>query len=141
MVKAPFVKVEATKFTEVGYVGRDVESMIRDLVESAIRIEKQSRMDAVMPQAKILAESRLIEILVPGPQQEKRSSNPLDALFGGGGATKQPQTTPEQSQALAVERNQVQKDLADGKLEDKTVEIEVEENATMGMEIIPGMGS
>ncbi|MFZ5973966.1 MAG: ATP-dependent protease ATPase subunit HslU [Bacillota bacterium] len=139
LVHAPFVKVEATKFTEVGYVGRDVESMIRDLVEAAIRLEKQARMDMVLPKARILAQTRLIELLAPGPRPVSRNVNPLDALFGN--KPKQPEPTEEQSAALIKHREQIQRDLADGKLEDTTVEVEVEENMSFGMEVIPGMGA
>ena len=63
LMRAPFVKVEATKFTEVGYVGRDVESIIRDLVEAAVRIVKKERYEAVEEQAKRMAEARLVDIL------------------------------------------------------------------------------
>ncbi len=65
LVKAPFIKVEATKFTEVGYVGRDVESMIRDLVEAAIRMVKEEKIAEVEPKAKDMAEKKIIEILLP----------------------------------------------------------------------------
>ncbi|MCL6616475.1 MAG: AAA family ATPase, partial [Anoxybacillus ayderensis] len=66
LVGAPFVKVEATKFTEVGYVGRDVESMVRDLVETSVRIVKGKKMKEVKEQAEQLANKRLVELLVPG---------------------------------------------------------------------------
>jgi len=135
LVHAPFVKVEATKFTEVGYVGRDVESMVRDLVEAAIRLEKQARMDSV----RILAQNRLIELLAPGPRPAQSSGSPLDALFGN--KPRQPEPTPDQTAALSRQREQVQKDLAEGKLEDTVVEIEVEESVSFGMEIVPGMGA
>ncbi len=139
LVHAPFVKVEATKFTEVGYVGRDVESMVRDLVEAAIRLEKQTRMDSVLPKARILAQNRLIELLAPGPRPAQSSGSPLDALFGN--KPRQPEPTPDQTAALSRQREQVQKDLAEGKLEDTVVEIEVEESVSFGMEIVPGMGA
>ena len=64
---APFIKVEATKFTEVGYVGRDVESMVRELVETSIRMVKSEKMEGVKDRAAALAEERLVEILAPGP--------------------------------------------------------------------------
>ena len=65
MVGAPFVKVEATKFTEVGYVGRDVESMVRDLVETAIRIVKAEKLEEVKEKAEELADERIVSLLVP----------------------------------------------------------------------------
>ena len=79
LVKAPFVKVEATKFTEVGYVGRDVEAMVRDLVEVSVRMVNQEKTEEVQSKALQLAEERLLDILVPFPQ--KRSYNPLEAFF------------------------------------------------------------
>ena len=69
LVKAPFIKVEATKYTEVGYVGRDVESMIRDLTENAVRMVKREHEEKVMPKARVLAEERLSEMLVH-PQRD-----------------------------------------------------------------------
>ena len=71
LVKAPFVKVEATKFTEVGYVGRDVESMVRDLVEVSVRMVNQEKTEEVKVKATQLAEERLLDILVPLPQKKK----------------------------------------------------------------------
>ena len=70
LVKAPFVKVEATKFTEVGYVGRDVEAMVRDLVEVSVRMVNQEKTEEVQSKALQLAEERLLDILVPFPQKE-----------------------------------------------------------------------
>ncbi|MCG6197619.1 HslU--HslV peptidase ATPase subunit, partial [Anoxybacillus sp. LAT_38] len=80
---APFVKVEATKFTEVGYVGRDVESMVRDLVEAAIRTVKQEKMEAVREKAEKLANDAIVNILVPSRKQQHSFKNPLEMLFGG----------------------------------------------------------
>ena len=81
LMEAPFVKVEATKFTEVGYVGRDVESMVRDLVEASIRMVKQQRFETVKDRAAANTEDRLVDILVPN-KQARQNSNPLGALFG-----------------------------------------------------------
>ncbi len=86
---APFVKVEATKFTEVGYVGRDVESMVRDLVETAIRMVKAEKMEEVRDRAEKLAEERLLDLLVPEPKKERGFQNPLELLFGGRMGTSQ----------------------------------------------------
>ena len=80
LVKAPFIKVEATKFTEVGYVGRDVESIVRDLAETAVRMVRQERMEKVRERAAELAEERILDVFVP---QQKKSQNPLGKLFGG----------------------------------------------------------
>ncbi|MBC7336192.1 MAG: AAA family ATPase, partial [Clostridia bacterium] len=84
LVKAPFIKVEATKYTEVGYVGRDVESMVRDLVEMAVRMVKQEKATQVMDRARVLAEERILDLLAPRVRQEGGLKNPLELLFGGG---------------------------------------------------------
>lgn len=81
LVNAPFVKVEATKFTEVGYVGRDVESMVRDLVETSIRMVKHEKMEAVKDKARELADQKIAEILYPTPKKPT-TVNPLEAIFG-----------------------------------------------------------
>ena len=78
LVNAPFIKVEATKFTEVGYVGRDVESIIRDLTENAVRMVRKEHEERVMPRARVLAEERLSELL-SHPQKKNTSSNPLSS--------------------------------------------------------------
>ena len=83
LVDAPFVKVEATKFTEVGYVGRDVESMIRDLVEASVQMVRRRKIDEVQDAASHRAEERLLDVLLPGAKREK-PANPADLmrLFG-----------------------------------------------------------
>src|SRR5215471_17085997 len=83
LAAAPFVKVEATKFTEVGYVGRDVDSMVRDLAETAVQMVKAERVEAVQARAASHARDRLLEILVPAPRREPGLTNPLEVLFGG----------------------------------------------------------
>ena len=84
MVKAPFVKVEATKFSEVGYVGRDVESIVRDLAETAVRMVRKERMEEVREKAEALAEERRLDAFVP---ETKPSKNPLGRLFGAEDST------------------------------------------------------
>ena len=76
LVDAPFIKVEATKFTEVGYVGKDVESMIRDLVEESIRLTKTLRMNEVKPAAAAATEARIVELLLPHAKKQKPPMNP-----------------------------------------------------------------
>ena len=83
LVGAPFIKVEATKFTEVGYVGRDVESMVRDLVETSIRIVKEEKMEEVKEQAEKQANERLVELLVPSKKKNESFKNPFEMIFGG----------------------------------------------------------
>ncbi|EOS7913861.1 AAA family ATPase, partial [Enterococcus hirae] len=82
IVNAPFVKVEATKFTEVGYVGRDVESMVRDLVENAIQIVEKEQYSRVYTEAKKRAEKRLVKVLVPGIKKEqKQTGNQFEQMM------------------------------------------------------------
>lgn len=81
LIKAPFLKVEATKFTEVGYVGRDVESMIRDLVEVAVNIVKEEKMAFLNKKAEELAEERLLDIIAPAPKKRTNPYNPLEAIL------------------------------------------------------------
>src|SRR5690625_462093 len=81
LVNAPFIKVEATKFTEVGYVGRDVESMIRDLVEMSLRIVKEEKMEKVMDKAREEANDELVKLLVPQIKKQPSMKNPFEMLF------------------------------------------------------------
>ena len=131
LVDAPLVKVEATKFTEVGYVGRDVDSMIRDLVEASIRLCKDKRMAAVRIVAETAANERLIDLLVPGAQ--KRASapvNPLQLLLGGGQPSSEPAETEEEKAQHRTRREEVAAQLRAGQLEEELVEVEVEQNST-----------
>ncbi len=122
LVNAPFVKVEATKFTEVGYVGRDVESIVRDLIENAIRMVKDEYTKKVEPRAKVLAEDRLVTLLVSPPQ--KNTPNPLDFLLG---KKKEEEPSAEEQEKLSGKREEVRQQLMRGELEDRELEIEVEE--------------
>ena len=76
LVQAPFIKVEATKFTEIGYIGRDVDSMVRELVETSIRMVKQAKMAAVQEKAEKMAEERLLNYLVPSPRKRSIAGVP-----------------------------------------------------------------
>ena len=100
LVEAPFIKVEATKFTEVGYVGRDVESIIRDLTENAVRMVHDEYAAKVRTRAQVLAEDRLLNML-SGIQ--KKNSSPFDFLLGRNNAGAQPQQTDEEKQAVIAE--------------------------------------
>ncbi|MEK3953018.1 MULTISPECIES: HslU--HslV peptidase ATPase subunit [Psychrobacillus] len=123
LTKAPFIKVEATKFTEVGYVGRDVESMVRDLVEAAIRIVREEKMDEVKDQAIRLANDAIVKLLVPSLKKKNANSNPFEALFGG----KEEDTTDVEDTDVRLKRSQIAEDLRDGKLEDEFITVEVVE--------------
>ncbi|MBR2155688.1 MAG: ATP-dependent protease ATPase subunit HslU, partial [Clostridia bacterium] len=126
LVEAPFVKVEATKFTEVGYVGRDVDSMIRDLVEAAIRLCKEQRMKAVRVTAEANAEQRLIDALMPAYKSGwKAPENPLQFLLGG---SKPPvELSEEEKNQRITKREEIARDLRAGRLEDEMVEIQIEQ--------------
>lgn len=138
IMEAPFVKVEATKYTEVGYVGRDVESMIRDLVEASVRITKQQRIDEKYDLADRRAEDLIVEALVPDGKKKKgdgSKNNPFDFILNSGGYTSQKEEYENKqreaqqtasSDDVAMARKQVRRDLREGKLEDQLVEIEIE---------------
>ena len=126
LVCAPFIKVEATKFTEVGYVGRDVESIIRDLTENAVRMVRKEHEERVMPRAKVLAEERLSELLAHGPKKSSSASNPLDFLLG---KQKEQQPSSEEATALARRKEDIRQQLMRGEIEETELELEVEEEA------------
>lgn len=126
LVSAPFIKVEATKFTEVGYVGRDVESIVRDLVENAIRMVREEHTARVAPRARVIAEDRLVTLLVNPPKKPSNSFS-LDYLLG---RAKSPETPAKEENAeLADERERLRQQLMRGEIEDRELEIEVEEAA------------
>lgn len=139
LMKAPFVKVEATKFTEVGYVGRDVDSMVRDLAEASIRITKAEKLQEKYDIADQIAEEKIIEAIIPGARRKSQSSggskSPFDFLMNSGGYPSQKQLYEEsqkkeqqkvhESSDVEMAREQVRQQLRDGKLEDQFVEIEV----------------
>ena len=124
LVRAPFLKVEATKFTEVGYVGRDVESIVRDLVETAVRMVRQQKIEEVQEKAKENAEERLLDVFVPPP---KKTANPLGSLFSS--AQEEEKQDREEPPKYQAGREWVRKRLHRGELEDDIIEIEIEENA------------
>lgn len=126
LAKAPFVKVEATKFTEVGYVGREVDSIIRDLVDMAVKMTREEEIEKVQPRAEDAAEERVLDLLLP-PARD--SDNDWD---------KENDTASRETESAA--RQRFRKLLREGKLNDKEVEIEVSA-PSMGVEIFgpPGM--
>ncbi|MBO0443543.1 ATP-dependent protease ATPase subunit HslU [Vagococcus fluvialis] len=130
IVNAPFVKVEATKFTEVGYVGRDVESMVRDLVEASIGIVKKEQYSRVYSQAFKKAEDRLVKLLVPGIKKEKKQqTSQLDMMMQmmNGLQNNQEEEKEEINDSIRVSRETVQSQLEKGLLENREITIEVEE--------------
>ncbi|MEW6698569.1 MAG: ATP-dependent protease ATPase subunit HslU [Bacillota bacterium] len=141
LVRAPFVKVEATKYTEVGYVGRDVESMVRDLVETSIRMMKQEKIEEVEERAKRLADERIVELLSPLPSRPTQTKNPFEMLFGG------VQENPEDNKAweqqnsrIKFERETLREKLDRGELENEYLEIEVEDHQPPMLEVFSNSG-
>ncbi|PSJ92785.1 HslU--HslV peptidase ATPase subunit [Brevibacillus fortis] len=125
---APFIKVEATKFTEVGYVGRDVESMVRDLVEASIRTVKQEKVESVKEKAEKLANEAIVNVLVPSRKQSNSFKNPLEMFFGGQ-QQQQQDTTDQEEVSIQQQRRQVMWQLTNGQLEEQMIEIEVEDQS------------
>ncbi len=127
LAKAPFIKVEASKFTEVGYVGRDVESIIRDLTKLAVQMVKSEAAERVRGKARANAEERLLDILLPLPPVEKK-----------GYPTSQGEELKEQHRRT---REKLREMLRQGKLDDRVVEIETEEKgSTAAIEVISSSG-
>lgn len=140
IVRAPFSKVEATKFTEVGYVGRDVESMVRDLVEVSVRLVKEEKMQLVRVKAEKNTEKRLIKLLAPSQKKKQTTSqNPLEALFGG---MNQPDESAEEEvdQELKNKRSQIEWRLQNGELDDEIVTVEVKEQQNPMFDMMRGTG-
>ncbi len=125
LVKAPFVKVEATKFTEVGYVGRDVESIVRDLTENAVRMVRKEHTDRVRSKAAAYAESRLASMLA-NPGKKQSAASPLDVFLG---RKSDPEMSDEEKQTLRGRERDTMQRLTAGDLEDAEIEVEVEEEA------------
>ncbi|MFD1952684.1 ATP-dependent protease ATPase subunit HslU [Paenibacillus thailandensis] len=140
LVKAPFVKLEATKFTEVGYVGRDVESMVRDLVETAIRMVREEKTEKVRDKAEKQANERIVALLAPAATKAKSQKNPFEMLFGNAGQAKDEEEEPEQDNAIVQKRAKIKEDLAAGKLENEVIEIEVEDAAPNMLDMLGGQG-
>lgn len=138
LVGAPFVKVEATKFTEVGYVGRDVESMVRDLVEMSVRLVKEEKMAGVMDRAEEEANKKLVKLLVPQAKKEANMKNPLEFFFPN-----QEENTDNQASendAIYNKRKQVEKQLALGELENHYVTVEIEMQQPSMFDMLQGSG-
>jgi len=133
LVQAPFIKVEATKFTEVGYVGRDVDTIIRDLVEVAVKQTRDQAKKRVRQQALDAAEDRVLDLLIPPPARQQAPATGLGALFGGAspshppGSAAQARDASEQPGAAdSSTRQKFRKKLREGALDDREIEIEVQ---------------
>ena len=154
---APFVKVEATKFTEVGYVGRDVETMIRDLVEASIRITKQKRLEEKYVVADQIAEEKIIDAIIPGGRKASAGtgtqSGPFDFIMDNAGyksqkaqyeeqrAKKEEEETKKFRDENALTREQIRSQLRDGLLDEQYIEIQVTESPkTNQLDVAGGEG-
>jgi len=132
--KSPFLKVEATRFTEVGYVGKNVDSMIRELVEISVNMVKQERIQEVQDQAAKLVEERILDSLVP-ESRIPQVTNPFVNLITG---MQSHQVSPEEKRRWRAKREMLREKLRNGELEDEEIDIEVEESFTPFMGIVGG---
>jgi ATP-dependent HslUV protease ATP-binding subunit HslU len=137
LANSPFMKVEASKFTEVGYVGRDVESMIRDLLEIAIDMVREERLDEVSDKAEAAAEERLLDLLAPPPPSTAVGPTVIGAAESVGAALPGPSPTSESYQRT---REKLRTQLREGKLDDRQVEIETRESRFPSFEVISNTG-
>ncbi|RBP06825.1 HslU--HslV peptidase ATPase subunit [Rossellomorea aquimaris] len=142
LVRAPFVKVEATKFTEVGYVGRDVESMVRDLVETSVRLVKEEKMVGVRERAAENANRRLVELVVPSKKKSTSYKNPFEMIFGGNQSqgTSDEEEEKQEEISLQEQRRIVETRLQNGELEEEFITIEVEEQQPSMFDMLQGSG-
>jgi ATP-dependent HslUV protease ATP-binding subunit HslU len=132
---APFVKVEASKFTEVGYVGRDVESMVRDLVEQAVGMVKAQKKEEVKIRAEQLVEDVILDILIP----PMHSSSPTGVGFDNGNGTSQSEGMPDNDQELNQRtRERFREKIRNGELDSRKIEIEVQQNSGPNVGMIGG---
>src|SRR6202165_3692252 len=136
LANSPFLKVEASKFTEVGYVGRDVESMIRDLVEIAIEMVREEKLEDVSDKAELNAEERLLDILLP--PISPRPSDFSSTSSSTGGVVIDASTSLTESSSRT--REKLRQQLREGKLDDRTVEIETRERNFPSFEILSNQG-
>ena len=139
LVSAPFIKVEATKFTEVGYVGRDVESMVRDLVEMSIRMVKEEKMAEVKERAEQKANQKLVSLLVPQAKKQNQIKNPFEMLFTAGQEGND-QDDEQIDSSILSKREQVKRLLALGEMEEHLVTIEIEETPPSLFDMLQGSG-
>jgi len=120
LANSPFLKIEATKFTEVGYVGRDVESMIRDLTELSVSMVKKEEQESVKEKATVMAEERMLDILLPAPKKTAELQN--------------------NHEAEDLSREKIRKRFRDGKLNEKLVELDMPDRAAPVIEIFSAQG-
>ena len=135
--RVPFVKIEATKFTEVGYVGRDVDSMVRDLVEVSLRLVKNRKMEAIAPKARERSLERILDMLLP----RSRERHPLSGFQKDSDMGEEMPMDIKEPDSMEATREKFMAKLKAGKLDDKLVEIEVTESVTPMVEVISHSGA
>nr|WP_290367062.1 ATP-dependent protease ATPase subunit HslU [Sporosarcina newyorkensis] len=138
LIHAPFVKVEATKFTEVGYVGRDVESMIRDLTEVGVRMVKEDLRESVKEQAQKLAEERLVKLLVPEAKKKNSGQNPFEMFFGQKGQPEE--ENPVEQTEIRRKRSEIAELLKSRQIEEQMVTVEVTAQQPSLFDALQGSG-
>jgi len=144
LAQSPFLKVEASKFTEVGYVGRDVESMIRDLTELAVKQVKDEEAEKVQSKSYVIAEEKILDILLPpGPKVPSNQSvpvSPAGVVQGQADAEFDVEADKKEEQSDASTREKLYKMLKDGKLDERDIELEVTQNNTPVVEVFSASG-
>ncbi len=141
LVNAPFVKVEATKFTEVGYVGRDVDSIVRDITEISIRMVKTKKIEDVKDTAYDMALDRMAEILLPHPSKKASNKNPFEAFFTY--EEKGDKDTEERKKiddSIKSNRFFIKEKIKNGELNDEIIEIEVDDSSYSTIDMLSGLG-
>lgn len=140
LVNAPFVKVEATKFTEVGYVGRDVDSIVRDIIEVSIRMVKAERIEEVKEKAYEMALDNIAEALVPIPNKKHSVKNPLEMIFNYPAKEEDTDNIETEEENTKMNRFYIREKVKRGELDEQLIEIEVEDNSSSTVEMLSGLG-
>ncbi|NLN48469.1 MAG: ATP-dependent protease ATPase subunit HslU [Clostridiales bacterium] len=140
LVNAPFVKVEATKFTEVGYVGRDVDSIVRDIIEISVRMVKTEKIEDVKDKAYDMALERVTEALVPSNKKKSKSQNPLEALFNYTSKDEDEEKSIEEEEKMKTNRYYIKEKIKRGELKDHYIEVEIEDSSSSTIDMLSGIG-
>ncbi len=140
LAQSPFLKIEASKFTEVGYVGRDVESMVRDLTELAVNMVRAEEMEKVMVKAREIAEERMLDLLLPPPRRGAPGENPKENPSEGQERGASPELVPANSAKPSPTRERLRRMLREGKLDNRMVELELTQRQIPVVEIFSNTG-
>ncbi len=140
LVNAPFVKVEATKFTEVGYVGRDVDSIVRDIIEISIRMVKAEKIIEVEDVAYDSAVNKVAEILIPEPSKKSGIKNPFESLFNYNTNDDESDDNMEENESIKTNRFYIKEKIKNGELDNQMIELEVEDNSLSTIDMLSGLG-